>query len=60
MDGKPMRSGVGEPAREEVEKPLREGMTHAEIKRMTGLSDGTISTIRQALRREEGLRRAAK
>lgn len=60
MDGKSLRRGVGEPAREEVRNLIREGVTHAEIKRMTGLSDGTISTIRQAMKRDGGLRRPTK
>ena len=50
--GKSRRHGIGERKREEVRFFILAGVAHAEVVRRTGVSSGTVSAIRQALKRE--------
>lgn len=58
--GKAVRAGIGEERRTEVRRLILEGVPHAQIKARTGVSDGTISTIRKALRAETPVLRASR
>jgi DNA-binding NarL/FixJ family response regulator len=49
-DRTPHRRGVGETKREEVRFLILAGVPHAEVVRRTGVSSGTVSTIRQELK----------
>jgi integrase len=50
--GKSHRHGVGERKREEVRFLILSGAAHAEVVRMSGVSSGTVSAIRQELKAE--------
>src|SRR5215475_12038968 len=47
---KPRRRGIGERKREKVRFLIPAGVAHAEIVHRTGVSGGTVSTIRQELK----------
>ena len=50
--GKPQRHGIGQRNREEVRFLILSGVAHAEVVRRSGVSSGTVSAIRQALKAE--------
>ena len=50
--GKACRHGIGERKREEVRFLILSGVPHAEVVRRSGVSGGTLSVIRQALKQE--------
>lgn len=50
--GKPHRHGIGERKREEIRFLILSGIAHAEVVRMSGVSSGTVSAIRQELKAE--------
>nr|WP_274389824.1 tyrosine-type recombinase/integrase [Azospirillum doebereinerae] len=58
--GKAIRGGIGEAKRAEVRRLILEGIPHAQVKAITGVSDGTISTIRRALKAEALVLRATR
>ncbi|MBP2297991.1 tyrosine-type recombinase/integrase [Azospirillum picis] len=58
--GKAIRRGIGEEKRAEVRRLILEGVPHAQVKAITGVSDGTISVIRQALKAEALVLRATR
>jgi hypothetical protein len=46
------RRGIGERKREEIRFLILSGIAHAEVVRMSGVSSGTVSAVRQELRAE--------
>ncbi len=50
--GKPHRHGIGETKREEVRFLILSGVPHAEVVARTGVSSGTVSSIRQEMKAE--------
>lgn len=58
ISGKALRGGIGEAKRDEVRRLILAGVPHAEIVRQTGVSGGTVSGIRQALRAAMGILKA--
>ena len=48
----PPRKGIGEAKRAEVRFLILEGIPHGQVVRRTGVSSGTVSAIRQALKAE--------
>lgn len=58
--GKAMRGGIGEEKRSEVRRLILSGVPHRLIREQTGVSDGTISAIRKALRKSAPILRASR
>ncbi|TWA71853.1 site-specific recombinase XerD [Azospirillum baldaniorum] len=58
--GRAFRHGIGEAKRAEVRRLILEGVPHAEVVRRTGVSGGTVSAIRQALKTEQAVLRASR
>jgi integrase len=58
--GKAIRHGIGDEKRQQVRRLILDGVPHAKVKELTGVSDGSISSIRKALRAEALALRATK
>ena len=54
MTGKASRRGVGDAKRQEVRRLILDGVPHAEIVRRAGVSSGTVSGVRKAMK-DDGL-----
>ena len=58
--GRAYRHGIGDAKRAEVRRLILQGVPHAEVVRQTGVSGGTVSVIRKALRDEQVVLRASR
>lgn len=58
--GRAYRHGIGDAKRTEVRRLILEGVSHAKVVRRRGVSGGTVSAIRKALREEQAVLRASR